>query len=155
MSRLKPISVVIASMKNLQTGELAARNLGFGFCYKLSCFVEIIGFSLSEGYLTSCTFDYLTNTFDTKLFVACIFTCSYVFPMSMIIYFYSGIVKQVFAHEAALRYPESLYHSAIILIGKKNWMGIYHLRRITSTDKNNNIVISVHIGLKLFKLEYF
>lgn len=57
----------------------------------------------SEGYLTSCTFDYLTNTFDTKLFVACIFVCSYVFPMSLIIYFYSGIVKQVFAHEAALR----------------------------------------------------
>ncbi|GBP19858.1 Opsin-2 [Eumeta japonica] len=57
-----------------------------------------------KGYLTSCTFDYLTNTFDTKLFVGCIFVCSYVFPMSLIIYFYSGIVKQVFAHEAALRY---------------------------------------------------
>lgn len=57
----------------------------------------------TEGYLTSCSFDYLTDTFDTKLFVACIFACSYMFPMSMIIYFYSGIVKQVFAHEAALR----------------------------------------------------
>nr|AHA48194.1 UV opsin [Agrotis segetum] len=64
---------------------------------------KIWGRYVPEGYLTSCTFDYLTNTFDTKLFVACIFTCSYVFPMSMIIYFYSGIVKQVFAHEAALR----------------------------------------------------
>ncbi|CAB3251671.1 unnamed protein product [Arctia plantaginis] len=64
---------------------------------------NIWGRFVPEGYLTSCTFDYLTNTFDTKLFVACIFTCSYVFPMSMIIYFYSGIVKQVFAHEAALR----------------------------------------------------
>nr|QBP79225.1 ultraviolet wavelength sensitive opsin isoform B [Biston betularia] len=64
---------------------------------------KIWGRFVPEGYLTSCTFDYLTNTFDTKLFVACIFTCSYVFPMSMIIYFYSGIVKQVFAHEAALR----------------------------------------------------
>nr|QIC54074.1 opsin UV [Dendrolimus punctatus] len=64
---------------------------------------KIWGRYVPEGYLTSCTFDYLTNTFDTKLFVACIFTCSYVFPMSLIIYFYSGIVKQVFAHEAALR----------------------------------------------------
>ncbi|CAG9561253.1 unnamed protein product [Danaus chrysippus] len=64
---------------------------------------KVWGRFVPEGYLTSCTFDYLSNTFDTKLFVACIFTCSYVFPMSMIIYFYSGIVKQVFAHEAALR----------------------------------------------------
>ncbi|XP_032520951.2 opsin-2 [Danaus plexippus] len=64
---------------------------------------KVWGRFVPEGYLTSCTFDYLSNTFDTKLFVACIFTCSYVFPMTMIIYFYSGIVKQVFAHEAALR----------------------------------------------------
>ncbi|XP_063828202.1 opsin-2 [Ostrinia nubilalis] len=64
---------------------------------------KIWGRYVPEGYLTSCTFDYLTNTFDTKLFVACIFACSYVLPMSLIIYFYSGIVKQVFAHEAALR----------------------------------------------------
>ncbi|XP_026730386.1 opsin-2 [Trichoplusia ni] len=64
---------------------------------------KIWGRYVPEGYLTSCSFDYLTNSFDTKLFVGCIFACSYVFPMSMIIYFYSGIVKQVFAHEAALR----------------------------------------------------
>ncbi|KAI5645383.1 7 transmembrane receptor (rhodopsin family) domain-containing protein [Phthorimaea operculella] len=64
---------------------------------------EVWGRYVPEGYLTSCTFDYLTNTFDTKLFVGCIFFCSYCIPMSFIIYFYSGIVKQVFAHEAALR----------------------------------------------------
>ncbi|XP_041986681.1 opsin-2-like [Aricia agestis] len=64
---------------------------------------EVWGRYVPEGYLTSCTFDYLSNTFDTKLFVGCIFLCSYVFPMTMIIYFYSGIVRQVFAHEAALR----------------------------------------------------
>ncbi|XP_072947453.1 opsin-2 [Epargyreus clarus] len=64
---------------------------------------KIWGRFVPEGYLTSCTFDYLTDTFDTKLFVASIFFCSYCFPMTMIIYFYSGIVKQVFAHEAALR----------------------------------------------------
>nr|AHA48199.1 UV opsin [Loxostege sticticalis] len=64
---------------------------------------KIWGRYVPEGYLTSCTFDYLTNTFDTKLFVGCIFVCSYILPMSLIIYFYSGIVKQVFAHEAALR----------------------------------------------------
>nr|ART30090.1 opsin [Heliconius sara] len=64
---------------------------------------NVWGRFVPEGYLTSCTFDYLSNSFDTKLFVVCIFTCSCLFPMCFIIYFYSGIVKQVFAHEAALR----------------------------------------------------
>nr|ART29894.1 opsin [Heliconius atthis]ART29898.1 opsin [Heliconius atthis] len=64
---------------------------------------NVWGRFVPEGYLTSCSFDYLTNTFDTKLFVGCIFICSYLFPMGFIVYFYSGIVKQVFAHEAALR----------------------------------------------------
>lgn len=58
---------------------------------------------LSEGYLTSCTFDYLTNTFDNHMFVGVIFTTSYVIPMSMIIYFYSKIVSHVVNHEKTLR----------------------------------------------------
>lgn len=64
---------------------------------------KIWGRFVPEGYLTSCSFDYLTNTFDNKLFVGCIFVSTYLFPMSFILYYYSGIVKQVFAHEAALR----------------------------------------------------
>nr|AAD34222.1 rhodopsin [Papilio glaucus] len=65
--------------------------------------LQIWGRYVPEGFLTSCTFDYLTTTFDNKLFVASMFVCVYVFPMLAIMYFYSGIVKQVFAHEAALR----------------------------------------------------
>lgn len=57
----------------------------------------------SEGYLTSCSFDYLTDTFDTRLFVGVIFTFSYFIPMSLIIYYYSQIVGHVFSHEKALR----------------------------------------------------
>nr|ART29973.1 opsin [Heliconius erato cyrbia] len=64
---------------------------------------RIWGRFVPEGYLTACSFDYLTNTFDTKLFTACIFICAYAIPLTLIMYFYSGIVKQVFAHEAALR----------------------------------------------------
>ncbi|XP_014088321.1 opsin Rh4 isoform X2 [Bactrocera oleae] len=56
-----------------------------------------------EGYLTSCTFDYLTDNFDTRLFVATIFFCSFVCPTSMIVYYYSQIVGHVFSHEKALR----------------------------------------------------
>ncbi|CAG9860516.1 unnamed protein product [Phyllotreta striolata] len=64
---------------------------------------EIWGRYMPEGYLTACSFDYLTLTFDNKLFVGSIFVCSYVFPMMAIIYYYSQIVSKVFAHEKALR----------------------------------------------------
>nr|QWV42690.1 ultraviolet sensitive opsin [Scraptia sp. CRS 2021] len=65
--------------------------------------LEVWGRFAPEGYLTACSFDYLTNTFDNHVFVATIFVCSYVIPMSMIIYFYSQIVSKVFSHEKALR----------------------------------------------------
>lgn len=61
------------------------------------------GTFIVEGYLTACSFDYLTRTFDNRLFVGTIFTFSYVIPMLMIIYFYSQIVSKVFSHEKALR----------------------------------------------------
>ncbi|XP_056641729.1 opsin, ultraviolet-sensitive-like [Diorhabda carinulata] len=64
---------------------------------------EIWGRFIPEGYLTVCTFDYLTTTFDTKLFVGTIFFCSYVIPMTAIIFFYSQIVSKVFEHEKALK----------------------------------------------------
>nr|QWV42616.1 ultraviolet sensitive opsin [Sibinia setosa] len=65
--------------------------------------MEIWGRFAPEGFLTTCSFDYLTRTFDNRLFVGAIFTFSYVIPMSMIIYFYSQIVSKVFSHEKALR----------------------------------------------------
>nr|QWV42620.1 ultraviolet sensitive opsin 2 [Tychius meliloti] len=65
--------------------------------------LEVWGRFVPEGFLTTCSFDYLTRTFDNQLFVAVIFVCSYVFPMLAIIYFYSQIVNKVFSHEAALR----------------------------------------------------
>ncbi|XP_068901576.1 opsin, ultraviolet-sensitive-like isoform X2 [Tenebrio molitor] len=65
--------------------------------------LEIWGRFVPEGFLTSCSFDYLTDTFDNHTFVVVIFICSYVIPMIMIIYFYSQIVSKVFSHEKALR----------------------------------------------------
>ncbi|KAF7278024.1 hypothetical protein GWI33_008944 [Rhynchophorus ferrugineus] len=64
---------------------------------------EVWGRYVPEGFLTACTFDYLTRTFDNRLFVGTIFTFSYVMPMLMIIYYYSQIVSKVFSHEKALR----------------------------------------------------
>lgn len=58
---------------------------------------------VSEGYLTSCTFDYLSPTDETRAFVGIMFVICYVLPMSSVIYFYSQIVTHVFNHEKALR----------------------------------------------------
>jgi r-opsin len=65
--------------------------------------LELWGRYVPEGYLTSCTFDYLTDSFDNHMFVGTIFTFSYVIPMSMIIYYYSQIVSHVVNHEKALK----------------------------------------------------
>lgn len=59
--------------------------------------------SLLEGFLTTCTFDYMTDDQATKLFVACIFTTSYVFPLTALIYFYSKVIKHVRDHEQSLK----------------------------------------------------
>nr|ANN11835.1 ultraviolet wavelength sensitive opsin 2 [Chrysochroa saundersii tonkinensis]APY20580.1 ultraviolet sensitive opsin 2 [Chrysochroa saundersii tonkinensis] len=64
---------------------------------------EIWGRFVPEGFLTQCTFDYLTNSFDNHLFVGVLFTFSYVIPMSLIIYYYSQIVSHVIDHEKTLR----------------------------------------------------
>lgn len=56
-----------------------------------------------EGFLTSCSFDYLTDSNETRIFVATIFTFSYCIPMTLIIYYYSQIVSHVVNHEKALR----------------------------------------------------
>uniref|UniRef100_A0A8D8R7C2 Opsin, ultraviolet-sensitive n=2 Tax=Cacopsylla melanoneura TaxID=428564 RepID=A0A8D8R7C2_9HEMI len=56
-----------------------------------------------EGYLTSCTFDYLTPTESIRFYVLFMFIFCYCIPMFMIINFYSQIVGHVFSHEKALR----------------------------------------------------
>lgn len=65
--------------------------------------MHVWGRFVPEGFLTSCTFDYLTDTPEIRYFVATIFTFSYCIPMSLIIYYYSQIVSHVVNHEKALR----------------------------------------------------
>jgi len=65
--------------------------------------MHVWGRFVPEGFLTSCTFDYLTDTPEIQYFVATIFTFSYCIPMSLIIYYYSQIVNHVIDHEKALR----------------------------------------------------
>lgn len=56
-----------------------------------------------EGFLTTCSFDFLTDDDDTRVFVVCIFVWSYCIPMVLIIYFYSQLLKSVRQHEKMLR----------------------------------------------------
>lgn len=53
--------------------------------------------------MSTCSFDYLSESFDNKFFVTILFTFAYVIPMMMIIFYYSSICVHVFSHEKALK----------------------------------------------------
>lgn len=59
--------------------------------------------SCAEGFLTTCSFDYLTDDEDTRTFVITIFFWAYVLPMLLIVYFYSQLLKSIRSHEKMLR----------------------------------------------------
>lgn len=65
--------------------------------------MEVWGRFAPEGYLTACTFDFLTDTDEIRYFVGTLFFFSYCIPMSLIVYFYSQIVSHVVNHEKSLR----------------------------------------------------
>lgn len=64
---------------------------------------EIWGRYIPEGYLTTCSFDYLTDDQDTRVFVGSIFTWAYVIPMLTICYFYARLFGHVRQHEQMLK----------------------------------------------------
>lgn len=45
-----------------------------------------------EGYLTSCSFDYLSDDFNSRIYIFIFFIGAFVVPMAIIIYSYIGIV---------------------------------------------------------------
>lgn len=81
------------------------------FWPRSSCFPSTV----SEGFLTTCSFDFLTDDQDTKGFVVGIFIWSYALPLMLIIYFYSLLLQSIRNHEKMLReqvYPRCFYVSA-------------------------------------------
>ncbi|XP_059485493.1 opsin, blue-sensitive-like [Neocloeon triangulifer] len=64
---------------------------------------EIWNRYIPEGYLTTCSFDYLTASRDTSVFTICIFVYAYVVPVLCLVFFYSRILAHVRAHEEAMR----------------------------------------------------
>ncbi|XP_060524824.1 opsin, ultraviolet-sensitive-like [Cylas formicarius] len=74
--------------------------LVFCWCYGLSFSVIPlldIGFGKYqyEGFLTSCSFDYLSETRAVRYFILAYFTAAFIVPMSAITFSYIGIVKVV------------------------------------------------------------
>lgn len=65
--------------------------------------LKIWGRYIPEGFLTTCSFDFLTDNDDTRVFVASIFSWAYCGPMLLIVIFYSKLFKHVKSHEKMLK----------------------------------------------------
>lgn len=65
--------------------------------------LEVWGRFVPEGFLTSCTADYITDEMKYRTFIYWCFTMYYCVPGLAIIYFYSRIYGHVKAHEKAMK----------------------------------------------------
>lgn len=59
--------------------------------------MKIWGRYIPEGFLTTCSFDFLSEGDETKVFVAAIFIWAYFIPMLLIVFFYFKLFKHVSA----------------------------------------------------------
>ncbi|XP_040583121.1 compound eye opsin BCRH2 [Lepeophtheirus salmonis] len=64
---------------------------------------DIWGGYTVEGLLFTCSYDYLTDDANNTTYILFTFFFMYVLPMSLVFFFYSSIVKAVWAHEMALK----------------------------------------------------
>jgi len=60
------------------------------------------GAYVPEGFQTSCTFDYLTQTMNNYTFVIGMYMFGFIFPVAIIFFCYLGIVRAIFAHHAEM-----------------------------------------------------
>ena len=59
--------------------------------------------SLSEGLFLTCSYDFLTEDWNHKSYCLYAFIANFLFPLVLVIFFYSQIFKAVVVHEAALK----------------------------------------------------
>lgn len=62
-----------------------------------------LGKYVPEGYLTSCSFDYLTNTIQVKLFIFAFFLAAWFVPFLIITFSYSNIIYVVMVTRNVLK----------------------------------------------------
>ncbi|XP_037821626.1 opsin Rh5 [Lucilia sericata] len=65
-------------------------------------FFHIWGHFIPEGFLTSCSFDYLSEDDETRYFVRCMFVWAYCIPMVIICVYYTKLFFHVRDHEKML-----------------------------------------------------
>ena len=60
--------------------------------------MPLFGFGkfVPEGYLTSCSFDYLSDDVGTRIFILVFFIAAWLVPLSVIAYCYSAIISAVY-----------------------------------------------------------
>lgn len=83
----------LINMKNCLLVVLFTWVYGFTFA-----FMPVVGFLnkyVPEGYLTACSFDYMSRNTGNKFFVLLIFTAAYVLPLCTIVLSYGAIVLKV------------------------------------------------------------
>ncbi|XP_033210608.1 opsin, blue-sensitive-like [Belonocnema kinseyi] len=85
-----------------QAGVIIAFTWFWTMPFTILPWIRVWGRFVPEGFLTTCSFDFLTEDEDTKVFVGSIFMWCYVFPMLLIIYFYSQLIISVRHHEKML-----------------------------------------------------
>ena len=66
-------------------------------------YLKVILTIFSEGQLISCSYDYLSQDFNSVSFVLYAYIFNYCIPVSSCIFFYSQIVMAVVKHERALK----------------------------------------------------
>jgi len=79
-----------------------------GFCWAMAigwCLPPFFGWGkyTLEGILDSCSYDYLSQDFNTRSYNLCIIFFDFCFPCAIIVFSYVFIVKAIFAHEEAMR----------------------------------------------------
>lgn len=76
---------------------------GYAISISLPPLLDLWGGFTTEGLLYTCSYDYLKEDWNHQSYVLFGFFFCYLFPMVLIFFYYSSIVKAVWAHEHALR----------------------------------------------------
>ncbi|XP_063698456.1 opsin-3-like [Culicoides brevitarsis] len=90
-------------MSKAQAGLLCLFTWFWAMPFTLMPLLRIWGRYIPEGFLTTCSFDYLTESRDTQVFVGAIFTWAYAIPIFCIVLFYYKLFGHVQAHEKLMR----------------------------------------------------
>lgn len=82
--------------------KIWGRYIPEGWAQQIFRFHQLIIF-FSSRFLTTCSFDYLTDDDDTRLFTIAIFTWAYLIPLIFITIFYFKLFGHIVAHQKMLK----------------------------------------------------